>query len=76
MPKEIELDVRSHHARGVDPFDDIMKGVKELSDPGDTLVLINTFEPFRLYGVMEGRGFQHEAEKMGEGHWRIVFRKL
>lgn len=55
MAKEIELDVREYHERGEDPFDEIMRYV-DLLQVGDSLVLINTFEPFPLYRVMEGKG--------------------
>jgi len=72
LAKEIELDVREYHERGEDPFDEIMRYV-DLLQGGDSLVLINTFEPFPLYRVMEEKGFSHSAEQLGPSYWRIKF---
>lgn len=72
MAKEIELDVREYHERGEDPFAEIMRYV-DLLQAGDSLVLINTFEPFPLYRVMEGKGFSHSAEELGPSYLRIRF---
>lgn len=69
---ELVLDVRHYHAEGREPFGDIMAAVARLR-PGQKLVLLNTFEPLPLYGVMESKGFRHSAEQTPDGNWRITF---
>ncbi|BDG60232.1 DUF2249 domain-containing protein [Caldinitratiruptor microaerophilus] len=71
---QVVLDVRHYHAQGREPFGDIMAAVQNLQ-PGQVFVLLNTFEPFPLYRVMEQMGFQHHAEQTPEGDWRITFWK-
>lgn len=72
--RTVELDVREYHRRGEEPFEAIMGAVDALG-PEDALVLINSFEPLPLYRVMAGKGFDHEAERLAEDHWRITFRR-
>ncbi|MFB6078808.1 MAG: DUF2249 domain-containing protein [Halarchaeum sp.] len=62
-------------AREIDgePFGDIMDALDDL-DAGETLLLINSFEPAPLYQVLERRGFTHEAEQAGEDEWRVRIR--
>lgn len=72
--KTVELDVREYHGRGEEPFDAIMSAVNTLG-PEDVFVLINSFEPLPLYRVLEGKGFNHEAEQLSADHWRITFRR-
>lgn len=60
------LDVREIDG---EPFDDIMAAVGRLDD-GETLLLINSFEPEPLYGVLESRGFDHETSE-DDGVWRV-----
>lgn len=75
MPgKTVELDVRPFHERGEEPFHAIMRAVGSLG-PEDAFVLINSFEPVPLYGVMARLGFSHQAEQVAPGVWRITFRK-
>lgn len=66
------LDVRDDQAKGSDPFERIMGALIEL-EPGQDLLLINTFEPLPLYKVMEKRGFGHESRQRGPGEWEIRF---
>lgn len=61
------LDVREIDG---EPFGDIMSALEDLSS-GETLVLINSFEPKPLYGVLEERGFEHEADNPAPDEWRI-----
>ncbi|QKY19436.1 DUF2249 domain-containing protein [Halolamina sp. CBA1230] len=60
-------------AREIDgePFGRI---VGELETLGETerLVLVNSFEPEPLYGVLDRRGFEHETEQVAENEWRVV----
>ena len=63
---------RTLDAREIDgePFDDIVTALAELPD-GETLVLINSFEPVPLYGVIEQRGFAHETTKVDDDEWHV-----
>ncbi len=72
--RTVELDVRPFHERGEEPFPAIMEAVAGLG-PDDTFVLVNSFEPLPLYGVMARLGFTHRAEELGSGAWRITFQK-
>lgn len=59
-------------ARDIDgePFSDIMTALEDLDDE-DSLVLVNSFEPTPLYGVLEREGFTHDSEQVGSEEWRI-----
>ena len=70
---EITLDVRSIIESGLEPFQDIMKTVKELR-AGQHLRLVNSFEPVPLYAILGNNGFEHFAE-CREGVWSIYFKK-
>jgi uncharacterized protein (DUF2249 family) len=50
-----ELDVRASLANDADPFNLIMKKVKEM-EKGQTLLLINSFEPAPLIRILKGKG--------------------
>jgi regulator of cell morphogenesis and NO signaling len=66
------LDVRPYQRRNEEPFDVIMKAVDALV-PGQSLLLINTFEPTPLFRVMEKRGFTHTSTCIAPEEYRIVF---
>jgi uncharacterized protein (DUF2249 family) len=68
----VVVDVRDDIANGREPFAKIMAAVASLR-PSQSLVLINSFEPVPLYGVLGGQGFSHETERTPEGDWRITF---
>ena len=70
----VTVDVREDIRQGREPFDRIMAAVSQL-EPGDTLLLINSFEPLPLYRVMEQNGFTHWAERTADGAWKIYFRR-
>lgn len=74
-PKEkmVDLDVRPEVEAGRDPFRTIMTVVGNLKE-GETLHLINNFEPVPLYTVMKMKGFDHRTE-CKEGAWHIYFFK-
>ena len=61
------LDVRDIDA---EPFDEITTALSEL-EHGETLVLVNSFEPEPLYGVLEGRGFTYESSQVAPGEWHV-----
>lgn len=63
-----ELDVRELDGP---PFDDIMAALDELED-GETLLLINSFEPGPLYPVLEQRGFTYDASQPAPDCWHVL----
>lgn len=70
--KGIVLDVREDIARGREPFSKITQAVSRLG-LGESLILINSFEPIPLYGVLAKLGFDHRTERGPEGEWRVTF---
>ncbi len=73
MPtRTIELDVRPFHDRGEEPFQAIMDAVDSL-EPGDAFLLVNSFEPIPLFGVMKKLGFAYTADEVAPDEWRILF---
>ncbi len=62
----ITLDVRPVLAGGVDPFDEIMKALKEMDD-SQTLLIINTFEPIPILNILKKRGYAFETERPETG---------
>lgn len=66
------LDVREDIARGREPFSKIMQAASGLG-VGENLVLINSFEPVPLYGVLAKLGFDHRTERGPVGEWRVTF---
>ncbi|MEY7848225.1 DUF2249 domain-containing protein [Natrarchaeobius sp. A-rgal3] len=67
-PADRTLDVREIDGP---PFDDIVATLDELPDE-ERLELIAPFEPAPLYGVLDGRGFDHESEKRDDGTWHVL----
>lgn len=61
------LDVREVDG---EPFGVISSALDRLDD-GETLLLINGFEPEPLYGVLDRRGFAHEASRVDDGEWHV-----
>lgn len=59
-------------AREIDgpPFSPIMDALEEL-DEGETLTLINAFEPRPLYEVVESRGFAYATEQVADDEWHV-----
>jgi len=72
--KIVTVDVREDIRQGREPFEKIMAAVDRL-EPGETLLLINSFEPRPLYRVMVRNGFTHRAEQTADGDWNIYFRR-
>ncbi|MBI3781517.1 MAG: DUF2249 domain-containing protein [candidate division NC10 bacterium] len=72
--KIVTVDVREDIRLGREPFDKIMAAVGQL-EPGETLLLINSFEPLPLYRVMAQNGFTHLTERTADGAWKIYFRR-
>jgi uncharacterized protein (DUF2249 family) len=59
-------------ARDIDgePFGEIMTAVRAL-DEGETLLLINSFEPVPLYDVLGNRGFEHETNRVSDDEYHV-----
>jgi len=38
---------------------------------GQTLLLVNSFEPVPLYDVLSNRGFDHETTQVSETEWHV-----
>ncbi len=72
--RTVTVDVREDIRQGREPFDRIMAAVSQL-EPGDTLLLINSFEPLPLYRVMAQNGFSHWADRTADGDWKVYFRR-
>ncbi len=62
----VDLDVRPILEGGTDPFNVIMEALKTLK-PGETLKVINTFEPIPLLNILKSRGYDYESERPEEG---------
>jgi len=70
----VELDVRAELASGNDPFNLIMKAVKQLQ-PGQVLKLINSFEPVPLILILEKQGFESYTETINDNLVHTFFNK-
>lgn len=70
-PGEVVLDVRPMLERGEEPFGKIMETVAGLD--GRSLLLVASFEPTPLLGVLSSQGFTYEVEKVSDDEWRVRF---
>jgi uncharacterized protein (DUF2249 family) len=61
----LSFDVREIIAGGVDPFKEIMQKIKVL-EKGQTLEIINSFEPIPLINVLKSKGFKAEVERKND----------
>lgn len=68
------VDARPIIKDGGEPFDTIMSAVTALDDH-EELVVIAPFEPVPLEGVLSSQGFTYEAEDIGDGDWKVTFRR-
>jgi uncharacterized protein (DUF2249 family) len=69
-----ELDVRPILNEGKDPFSLILGRVKALQ-PGETLKIINDFEPIPLLQMLGKQGFGTHSELVDGGTWNAYFFK-
>jgi len=53
------------------PFAPIVEALDGLGG-GETLLVVNSFEPVPLYDVLEARGFDHETERVADDEWHVV----
>jgi uncharacterized protein (DUF2249 family) len=56
QPHKLKVDVRDDLQHGNDPFNRIMKTLKSLN-AGDTLLLVNSFEPVPLIKILNEQGY-------------------
>lgn len=65
-------ETRELDARKIDgePFSDIMAALQSLPK-GETLVLVNSFEPEPLYNVLEQQGFTYETAHVADDEWHV-----
>lgn len=68
------VDARPIIASGGEPFETIMAAASSLEDD-EELVVLAPFEPVPLEGVLSSQGFSYEVEDLGEGDWRVTFRR-
>lgn len=68
----VELDVRPVLKAGGEPFGAIMAAVSALA-PDQGLRLLATFEPRPLFAVLGARGYAHEATRLADGDWQVLF---
>ena len=68
------VDARPIIAKGEEPFDLIMSTVAALEVMED-LVILAPFEPVPLEGVLGAQGFSYVAEEIGDGDWRVTFKR-
>ncbi|MGC5324166.1 DUF2249 domain-containing protein [Brevibacillus sp. SYSU BS000544] len=68
----VELDVRPHLKKKLEPFEIIMEAVKKLQKD-DVFVLHATFKPTPLLSVMKVKGFVNKVEQVDDEHWIVTF---
>jgi len=59
-------------AREIDgpPFGPIVSALEDL-EAGETLRLVNGFEPVPLYDEVEARGLERETTKVADDEWHV-----
>jgi uncharacterized protein (DUF2249 family) len=72
MPNIVELDVRPHLRKKLEPFQIIMDTVKKLSKE-DVFVLHATFKPTPLLGLLKTKGYNNKVEQLEPEHWVVTF---
>ena len=72
--KNMELDVREDLRLKKEPFDKIMRAVKQVK-AGQSFILHAPFNPVPLHKVLGRRGFEYEAEKIKKKHWKVIYKK-
>lgn len=68
------VDARPIIAAGGEPFETIMAAAGAL-DADEPLIVLAPFEPVPLEGVLSSQGFSYEAAPLGDGDWRVTFRR-
>jgi uncharacterized protein (DUF2249 family) len=68
----VDLDVRPHLKKKLEPFEIIMSTVKQLKQQ-EWLHLHATFKPTPLLGVMRMKGYVNKVEQLEPDHWVVTF---
>ncbi|KQY94013.1 universal stress protein [Paenibacillus sp. Root52] len=68
----VELDVRPHLSKKLEPFQLIMDTVKGLQ-PEDVFVLHAPFKPTPLLGILKLKGYSNSSERKSSDHWVTTF---
>lgn len=68
----VELDVRPHLSKKLEPFQLIMDTVKGLRHE-DVFVLHAPFKPTPLLGILKMKGYSSTSERKGSDHWVTTF---
>lgn len=68
------VDARPIIAAGGEPFSAILEAAS-LTGNDEVLVVYAPFEPIPLEGVLGEQGFEHVAEQIDEGTWRVRFER-
>lgn len=68
----VELDVRPHLSKKLEPFQLIMDTVKELKHE-DVFVLHAPFKPTPLLGILKMKGYSSTSERLESNHWVTTF---
>ena len=66
------IDVRHLHGNF---FEGLKKKAEDLA-VGQGLHIVQSFEPYPLYAVMEGLGYEHFTEKTGETEFHAYFYRM
>ncbi len=70
----LTLDVRPTIESGADPFKEIIRAVKDL-DHGQTLKIINVFEPIPLIKILEEKGYKSWTDNIYDNEYHTFFTK-
>ncbi len=73
-PADHELDVREELRDGGEPFNRIMARANQVGR-GQTLLVRAIFEAAPLLKTLEGKGFEHWAQRVDGADWKLFFRK-
>src|SRR5690606_14015787 len=68
----VELDVRPHLRKKLEPFQLIMDTVKTL-DKKEVFLLHATFKPTPLLGLLKMKGLIGKSEQVSKEHWITTF---
>ena len=72
MVNIVELDVRPHLSKKIEPFQPIMDTIKELKHE-DIFVLHAPFKPTPLLGILKMKGYSSTSERQESNHWVTTF---
>ena len=69
-----ELDVREQLSKGKDPMKRILKASNKVN-PGESFLLVNSFEPFPIIHLLKEKGFSSRVVKPEENLVHVYFSK-